>query len=199
MYPIPSLNVKLWSVWWNKSSPNHLSACSASFAFWTSSSFSPLILISSLGGSTLKQQQSWPGKVEESLERGVAPVRLRKPGLAGRRQRHWQLPALARHRGGGDQRSRLYNSGSLRQACFACAAARQVAEEAAARQAGHVCSSSWPGVKLATTTSQGLISPNCHLWYSHVIEAKLLKNVFPFHMKCYTSIYCQDTKTIGWK
>ena len=56
------------------STPSHLSACSASFAFCTSSSFSPLILVSSLG--------SWGSERDSRL--------FRQGLLAGLKSRSWQ-------------------------------------------------------------------------------------------------------------
>ena len=80
------------------STPSHLSACSASFAFCTSSSFSPLILVSSLG--------CWRSERDSRLFRQGLPAlksrelawhRVWKTRLSSSSEESEQLPAqLAR-------------------------------------------------------------------------------------------------------
>ena len=102
----------------------HLSACSASFAFWTSSSFSPLILGSSLVGGTLKRQQVLKECSVEGGGGGTGKVEKTRSSKQGGGQ-HQQLPApLAVTRGAVCTTSRRQ---------LAAALGRQVAEAAPGR------------------------------------------------------------------
>ena len=85
------------------STPSHLSACSASFAFCTSSSFSPLILVSSLG--------CWRSERDSRLFRQGLPAlksrelawhRVWKTRLSSSSEESEQLPAAVTS-------ARLYN------------------------------------------------------------------------------------------
>ena len=81
------------------STPSHLSACSASFAFCTSSSFSPLILVSSLGcwRSERDSRLFRQGLLAGLKSRELARHRVWKTRLSSSSEESEQLPAqLAR-------------------------------------------------------------------------------------------------------